>query len=519
MPVVAANGATANAARPVPGKPDPLPAGGDNVRFNRVPPRRGAPVISAGATHVVELQSSAAGDDRVGGPSRGADVRRRRAGQRLAAAAVAAVEHLEGRTLMAGDASVIQTLPYALDFESAAGGVADKNGVGTGLTWVMPNKNGTEYAPSLVELVGGRLKVTTAGTSLAGGPWENDNTLVNGLQTQFNGSSGSFSVTTRMVGPLKFLDKASEQGGLLFGPDQDNYVKLVAVAQPNGTFLQFVDEQKAASATTYTHAIASDKSYTNVGTFATINTLDLTIAGDASTGVVTAYYRINGGTLTEVTQTLTLSGTQKAKFFSQTARAGIIAMQKNDLAAETLTYESFGITPGTPTVSHPSVRADQITPGPGATDVQRDSYVSADLNLPNVGKGVDTATLNTSTVKLYRTSDRVAVPGQVSTSGAGDTITFQPYGPFDANTGYTFEVTAGVKDTGGATFAPFTMTFTTGVRITPTDPNLAFEKVSLPTATGQQYSSVTIGPDGKLYASSLSGLIQRFTILPDGTLS
>jgi glucose/arabinose dehydrogenase len=76
-----------------------------------------------------------------------------------------------------------------------------------------------------------------------------------------------------------------------------------------------------------------------------------------------------------------------------------------------------------------------------------------------------------------------------------------------------------VKDTGGAAFAAFAMTFATGSRITPTDPNLAFEKVELSAATGQQYSSVTIGPDGRLYASSLSGLIQRFTIQPDGTLS
>jgi hypothetical protein len=368
--------------------------------------------------------------------------RRRRVGRarRLAAAANAVVEGLEGRTLMAGDASVIQPLPYALDFESSAGGVTDKNGLGTGFTWVMPNKTNTQYAPALIDMVGGRLRVTTAGTSLAGGPWENDNTLVNGLQTQFNGSTGSFNVTTRLVGPLGYLDRPSEQGGLLFGPDQDNYVKLVAVAQPNGTFLQFIDEQRPS--TSYVHQIASASSYTNIGSFASINTLDLTIAGDAATGQLTAFYRVNGGSLQQVAQTVTLTGSQRTRFFGTAARAGLIAMQKNDTAAETLVFESFSITPGTPQVARPSVRADQVTPGPGATDVQRDSFVSAALNLPNVGKGVDTATLNTSTVRLYRTSDRAAVPGHVSTSGAGDTITFQPFGPLDANTGYTFEVTA-----------------------------------------------------------------------------
>ena len=70
---------------------------------------------------------------------------------------------------------------------------------------------------------------------------------MNALQTQFNATTGSFTLTTRLVGPLGFLKAASEQGGLVFGPDQDNYIKLVAVAQPNGQFLQFVDEQKAAA--------------------------------------------------------------------------------------------------------------------------------------------------------------------------------------------------------------------------------------------------------------------------------
>ncbi|HEX8914153.1 MAG TPA: Ig-like domain-containing protein, partial [Humisphaera sp.] len=431
-------------------------------------------------------------------------------------AARAVVEHLEGRTLMAGDASVIQALPFALDFESDAGGLTDKDGTGTGFTWAQPNKNNNEYQPSLIDVTGGRLRITTTGTSLAGGPWENDNTLVNALQTQFNASTGSFSVTTRMVGPFGYLDQASEQGGLMFGPDQDNYVKLVLVAQPNGKFLQFVDEQKPS--TSFVHAIASANSYTNVGSFASINTIDLTIAGDAATGQITAYYRINGGTQQQVTQSVTLSGTQKAKFFSAAARAGVMAMQKNDLAAETLVFESFAINPGTPQVARPSVRADQINPAPGQTDVKRDTFVAASVNLPNVGKGVDSATLNTSTVKLYRTSDKAAVPGHVSTSGAGDTITFQPFGALDANTQYTFEVTSGVKDTSGATFTPFTMNFTTGTRITVTDPNLAFQKVDLPTASGQLYSGAVVGPDGKLYASTLSGLIQRWSINADGTL-
>ena len=101
---------------------------------------------------------------------------------------------------------------------------------------------------------------------------------------------------------------------------------------------------------------------------------------------------MNGGSLQQVTQSLTLSGAQKAKFFNAASRAGLIAMQKNDLAAETLSFESFAITQGTPNVSRPSVLASQTQPAAGATDVQRDSFVAVAVTLPNVGKGVDTAT-------------------------------------------------------------------------------------------------------------------------------
>ncbi len=44
-----------------------------------------------------------------------------------------------------------------------------------------------------------------------------------------------------------------------------------------------------------------------------------------------------------------------------------------------------------------------------------------------------------------------------------------------------------------------------------------FEKVMLPTTAGK-HSSLTIGPDGKLYAITLDGLIKRFAIHFDGTL-
>ncbi|MEJ7676432.1 MAG: hypothetical protein WKG06_00835 [Segetibacter sp.] len=46
-------------------------------------------------------------------------------------------------------------------------------------------------------------------------------------------------------------------------------------------------------------------------------------------------------------------------------------------------------------------------------------------------------------------------------------------------------------------------------------PNLI--KLALPNTAGQ-HSSLTIGPDGKLYALTIDGIIKRFTINADGTL-
>ncbi len=436
---------------------------------------------------------------------------------RLSCAVNAVVEKLEDRRLLAGNASVVQTLPYTLEFDGERSGMADKDGETTGLTWVQPNKNNNEYQPSLIDLdtTAGRLKLTAAGTATAGGAWENDNTQVNALQTQFNATaSGGFTISTRLVGPLGFLKDPSEQGGLVFGPDQDNYVKLVAVAQPNGQSIQFVDETK--SGTAFTHSI--NPTYTNVGAFSSISTLDLYLAGDPSTGTIYAYYKINGGPQTPIAQTLTLSGTQKSAFFSATAKAGIMVMQKNNLAPVTVSFDRFDITPGTPQVSRPSVRGDVSIPGDAATDVWRDAFVSMAVNMPNLGHGINSNTLTKNTVFMYRTSDHLLVDAHLTTSGAGDAIILQPSSPLDANTSYTYEVTAGLKDTGGSPFVPYKASFTTGTKITPTDPNIAFEKVVLPTAQGQSYTSVTVGPDHKLYATTLTGLIQRFTINADGSL-
>ena len=56
------------------------------------------------------------------------------------------------------------------------------------------------------------------------------------------------------------------------------------------------------------------------------------------------------------------------------------------------------------------------------------------------------------------------------------------------------------------------------VPFVPGNTPASFEKVA-GVATGQNFTSVTVGPDGKLYAATLEGLIIRYTIAADGTLT
>lgn len=159
------------------------------------------------------------------------------------------------------------------------------------------------------------------------------------------------------------------------------------------------------------------------------------------------------------------------------------------------------------------------SPSAGMSNVGRDAAVIADVSLPNVGAGVEEVTLNTTNVKLYRTSDRAVVAGTVNTSGGGDTIVYQPSVQLASNTNYTFQVTDKVRDQAGSAFIAYSMTFTTGTNIiTPPTPNVSFGKSQV--YNGAPLSSLAMSPDGnKLYAAALDGKIRRWTVDSQGTLS
>ncbi len=160
-------------------------------------------------------------------------------------------------------------------------------------------------------------------------------------------------------------------------------------------------------------------------------------------------------------------------------------------------------------------------PGAGQLDVLPNTAISADVYLPNVGHGISTTTMNARTVRLFKElpdGTERPVAGNVNTSGAGDSIVFQPTDMLDDGTTYRFACD-GVKDTSGAVFKPYTMQFTTAASTHLSQYPVAFEHVPMPATTGHVYSTLTIGPDHRLYAGSYEGRIYRFDFRPDGTLS
>lgn len=160
-----------------------------------------------------------------------------------------------------------------------------------------------------------------------------------------------------------------------------------------------------------------------------------------------------------------------------------------------------------------------LVPGDGTVGISTLVAVTVDVNLPNVGAGVSDASLRVSgAVTLVRVRDSVSIPANVNTTGGGDAIVLTPTAPLEPNTQYRFSVTDKVTDTSGAKFIPFTSTFTTGNTTAAADPTIRFNKTELPLTQGYQWTSVTIGPDGRLYAGTRTGQIVRFVLNPDGTV-
>jgi hypothetical protein len=163
--------------------------------------------------------------------------------------------------------------------------------------------------------------------------------------------------------------------------------------------------------------------------------------------------------------------------------------------------------------NQPSVRT--TNPTDSQTNVQTNISITADVNLPN--SGIDPSTVTSATVKLIDTSTNTEVNANSNTTGGGDAIVLTPTALLKANTKYIFQITEGLKDTTGTSFLPYSISFKTGASAPPPG-SIAFDLVQLTNVPAKPYSTVVIGPDNKLYTSTLVGEILRFPINADGTV-
>ena len=174
----------------------------------------------------------------------------------------------------------------------------------------------------------------------------------------------------------------------------------------------------------------------------------------------------------------------------------------------------------------PKVTSSDPAAGPPISTVARDIAISTSLALPKCSGGVDGATLNDTTVTLVR-SDGVRVLGTVNTSGGDDTIVFQPTELLSPEATYDFTVTAQVKDNSGQAFIPYTLRFNTSKALVQVPhpqarfqtPVTVFDGSSSGPNGWMPSCTVVVGPDGRLYAAGLDGVIRRWKIAPDGTLT
>jgi glucose/arabinose dehydrogenase len=153
----------------------------------------------------------------------------------------------------------------------------------------------------------------------------------------------------------------------------------------------------------------------------------------------------------------------------------------------------------------PTVRS--VEPPNGATNVSTTTSVVLQLSEP-----VDPATVNSNAVRILR-PDLTVVPANYNTDAAGSLVSMTPTSPLAVNTKYEVRTNSNLKSESGATFASMRSSFTTGTSGTPSS-GFTFSRTSVGGLTAP--TSVTRGPDGKLYVATALGEIRRYTLGTNG---
>ena len=257
-----------------------------------------------------------------------------------------------------------------LDFAGENGGIPTAGDIGTGFTMVQPSTADPDhFVPESLSVADGKLAITASkGIAYLVQPavppaptstdwWKNkqDNTLGVGLDA----TAGPFRLGTAVTPPANVLN--SSQGGLWFGPDDDNYVKIVVAgtgtntATQNNRQIQLSREINGVvvqSGTPPQDQRNFDTTAATLGSGPIRLWLDVAPpAAGSPTGTVVGKYQIGTGAITTLGN-LTLP----ANFFDgtlldaavpdATSFAGVSTTKRNqpETTAQVFTFEDFSLT-------------------------------------------------------------------------------------------------------------------------------------------------------------------------------
>ena len=178
---------------------------------------------------------------------------------------------------------ILVDLPYTLDFGSDHGQIQDRNGVGTGFTYIDPPTNGTGYIPEnlFVNAPSGLLEETTTAGTADKARDSLDNALGVGIDAPSQVTRIEATLNDPPAGTGNF-----EQGGLWFGNDEDNFVKLIALSHSAGPKIEFALEVAG---------ITVERHHSPTLSLAAGSIVTLRLIADPTDRTIEAYYQVNGG--------------------------------------------------------------------------------------------------------------------------------------------------------------------------------------------------------------------------------
>jgi glucose/arabinose dehydrogenase/N-acetylneuraminic acid mutarotase len=243
--------------------------------------------------------------------------------------------------------NALVTLPYSLDFGQNHQKILDKNGVGTGFTYVSPLPWRSGYIQANLAMstaAPGLLKLTTT----RGLAYSTSNSQDNALGVGIDAPSQIALLKTTLRN-IPATSGNFEQAGLWFGNDQDNYVKFDLISSASGSSLEYVLEENAA--------ITGKKVSGAISVAGAV--IELTLRVNPNDRTIGAEYQIAGGTAVSLGQFVA-----PPEFFSFDAAGidptigtnsfgGIYASHRNGPAALVYSFDGFAVVKEASVTSEP----------------------------------------------------------------------------------------------------------------------------------------------------------------------